>query len=382
MATKFNMIGFGVGNGIANVNQFKLIAVKVDKGTPLTVPEAPWKDYYVSQWGFNGGTGGWDLTPGDVVGDVSISGSAAATDLVALRGGLASFTINSDSTKSLVIEGKAEFVGGGFEAANSFSFGVFQSDSAKSVKDSAWTGTDRASSGYLFVPGSGSNVLPKWGTSAASGSVGGVVSGKWSDFTNAANYSLSTVSQQPSSAVGKVGKYTFKMSVYTTTSNKNDVRFVIYNADKSYFFGGKVVDGHHSITKFNGIGFALRPNTGTTALKVTDVQVTRGNPLPFKDVTDVTEENSGLPKQYELSQNYPNPFNPTTTIKFALPNSGNVSLIVYDILGRNVATLVNSDLKAGYHTVSFNASNLSTGVYFYRIEAGNFVSVKKLMLLK
>ena len=89
-----------------------------------------------------------------------------------------------------------------------------------------------------------------------------------------------------------------------------------------------------------------------------------------------------MPTVYSLSQNYPNPFNPTTTIKFGIPKAGDVSLAVYDILGRKVAELINGNLTAGYHTVNFNATNLASGVYFYRIEAGDFVSVKKLMLLK
>ncbi len=96
----------------------------------------------------------------------------------------------------------------------------------------------------------------------------------------------------------------------------------------------------------------------------------------------VTESNSNMPKAYALEQNYPNPFNPTTTIKFSLPKSSNVKLAVYDILGRLVTKLIDGNLEAGYHKVQFNASNLASGVYFYRIEAGNFVNVKKLMLLK
>jgi hypothetical protein len=99
-------------------------------------------------------------------------------------------------------------------------------------------------------------------------------------------------------------------------------------------------------------------------------------------ITGVKNIPSGLPTSYSLSQNYPNPFNPTTTIEFALPKSGNVSLVVYDILGREVTHLVNGELQAGYHKVEFNASSLASGVYFYRIEAGSFVNVKKLMLLK
>ncbi len=92
--------------------------------------------------------------------------------------------------------------------------------------------------------------------------------------------------------------------------------------------------------------------------------------------------NAQLPSKYELSQNYPNPFNPSTTINFTIPKSQNVELAVYNILGEKVAELVNSNMDAGNHSVVFNANNFSSGIYIYRITAGNFVSIKKMMLLK
>ena len=91
---------------------------------------------------------------------------------------------------------------------------------------------------------------------------------------------------------------------------------------------------------------------------------------------------SSLPSAYSLSQNYPNPFNPVTKIAFSLPKNGDVKLVVYDILGKEVATLVNDYRTAGTHSVEFNASNLASGVYLYRIEAGDFRDVKKMMLVK
>jgi hypothetical protein len=91
---------------------------------------------------------------------------------------------------------------------------------------------------------------------------------------------------------------------------------------------------------------------------------------------------SNLPKEYSLAQNYPNPFNPTTKISYSLPIAGNVKLVVYDILGREVATLVNEYKTAGNHSVDFSASNLASGVYIYRMEAGTFKDTKKMLLVK
>ncbi len=88
------------------------------------------------------------------------------------------------------------------------------------------------------------------------------------------------------------------------------------------------------------------------------------------------------PTEFNLSQNYPNPFNPATTINYQLPSNGFVTLRVYDILGREVATLVNANQNAGVHTVAFDANSLPSGVYFYRITAGNLSEVRKLVLEK
>jgi hypothetical protein len=90
-----------------------------------------------------------------------------------------------------------------------------------------------------------------------------------------------------------------------------------------------------------------------------------------------------LPGKYSLTQNYPNPFNPSTKINFSLPVEGNVTLRIYDILGREIRTLINNEIKpAGQYTINFDASILPSGVYLYRLQAGNFVQVKKMMLLK
>ena len=98
--------------------------------------------------------------------------------------------------------------------------------------------------------------------------------------------------------------------------------------------------------------------------------------------TGVEQTGAELPAGYSLDQNYPNPFNPTTTIDFSMPQAGFVSLKVYDLLGREVATLVNEEKPAGSFRATLDASTLTSGTYFYTLRAGNFTSTKKMVLLK
>ena len=107
--------------------------------------------------------------------------------------------------------------------------------------------------------------------------------------------------------------------------------------------------------------------------------------LLIAGLTAATEkkiETTSLPLSYSLSQNYPNPFNPVTKINYELPGDGKVKLMIYDILGREIRTLVNEVKQAGKYTVEFNGSNFASGVYFYRIEAGKFTDVKRMVLVK
>ncbi|MGF1669151.1 MAG: T9SS type A sorting domain-containing protein [Balneolaceae bacterium] len=96
--------------------------------------------------------------------------------------------------------------------------------------------------------------------------------------------------------------------------------------------------------------------------------------------TEITD--AGIPQSVKLNQNYPNPFNPTTNIEFALSQNSHTTLEVFDMLGQKVATLVNGQLSAGQHIINFDASNLSSGTYLYRLQAGNEVLARKLTLIK
>jgi hypothetical protein len=97
-------------------------------------------------------------------------------------------------------------------------------------------------------------------------------------------------------------------------------------------------------------------------------------------ITGIT--NNEIPTKYELYQNYPNPFNPTTTIKYAIPSPGFVTLKIYDVLGKEVANLINQEMAAGYYSVDVDGSNIGSGVYFYRLESSGFLQTKKMLLIK
>jgi hypothetical protein len=102
---------------------------------------------------------------------------------------------------------------------------------------------------------------------------------------------------------------------------------------------------------------------------------------------DIEDRQSLIPSNYQLDQNYPNPFNPSTTINFAIPKTDKVSLIIYDLVGRNVKTLINDELASGTHIVTWNGTDdagniVPSGVYFYKLQTGTFSETRKMMLLK
>ena len=107
------------------------------------------------------------------------------------------------------------------------------------------------------------------------------------------------------------------------------------------------------------------------SLRNTDIE---GNAIPASSVI--------VPSKYALESAYPNPFNPVTTLNFSLPESQEVILQVYNLQGRVIETLVNSNMEAGYHTLQWNADRFGSGMYFVKMHAGNYISTQKLMLVK
>ena len=99
-------------------------------------------------------------------------------------------------------------------------------------------------------------------------------------------------------------------------------------------------------------------------------------------VENENEDDLETPKEFSLSQNFPNPFNPSTSIQYQVSNISQVTLKVYDVLGNEVATIVNEEKPVGSYEVGFNALDLSSGIYFYKLQAGSFVQTKKMILLR
>jgi len=150
--------------------------------------------------------------------------------------------------------------------------------------------------------------------------------------------------------------------------------------------GGKISAENASID-YAGDYIELKCDKENKFLTTAWIDNRTGNSEIFYTKVDLPElvsikSTNQSPTEFAFLQNYPNPFNPRTTIRFAIPRAGKVNLQVYNILGEQVAQLVNRELSAGEKTVTFDASNFPSGLYFYRIQVGNFVETKRMLLLK
>jgi hypothetical protein len=234
--------------------------------------------------------------------------------------------------------------------------------------------------------------------------------GGYYGFFRSTDYGTSWATLEPGSTLGSVqslaivGTNLFAGTPYGVYRSTNDgalwtaVNTGLTNTSVAAFAvaGSKLIAGTANgvyVTTNNGTSWNALDSASTLgsvrALAILDTNlfvgtVTRGvwrRPLS-QITTSVGTVASQLPGEYLLSQNYPNPFNPSTTITYELPKASQVSLTVYDILGRQVSALVNGKRDAGVHEVKFDAAGLSSGVYFYRLQAGDFVQSRKLMILR
>ncbi|MCH7955307.1 MAG: T9SS type A sorting domain-containing protein [Candidatus Marinimicrobia bacterium] len=123
-------------------------------------------------------------------------------------------------------------------------------------------------------------------------------------------------------------------------------------------------------------GRAVYHNTEYDPKRMTEIITNLLNPI------GVEEEVSSTPLSYQLSQNYPNPFNPVTTISYVLPTTSKVLLVIYNLLGEEIARLVDGIQPEGVHQITWDASGVSSGIYFYRIHAGEFIQTRKMLLLR
>ncbi len=166
---------------------------------------------------------------------------------------------------------------------------------------------------------------------------------------------------------------------WTTATEKNNRGFQIERkSENGKFEAIGFVNGNGTSTNIHNYSFVDRSvGVGTYYYRLK--QVDFNGTFEYFNAIQV-DVNS--PVEFFLGQNYPNPFNPSTTIKFGLATDSKVMLRVFDVTGQEVMTLINKDMKAGHHEVSFNASKLNSGVYFYKLEAGSFSSIKKMMLIK
>jgi hypothetical protein len=152
-----------------------------------------------------------------------------------------------------------------------------------------------------------------------------------------------------------------------------------YNTDGTNPAGGWITKQNNGKIFFLGFGFeGINDNEST----VSRTQVMNSIFNWFEITTDVEDENETLPLDYSLYQNYPNPFNPATKITFTLPSTNFVSVKVFNLLGEEVVQLLNEEKTAGKYSVEFDASKLSSGIYFYKLDAGKFSETKKMMFLK
>ncbi len=166
---------------------------------------------------------------------------------------------------------------------------------------------------------------------------------------------------------------------WTTASELNNSGFNIERSSNNISFNKiAFIPGHGTSTQTLNYSYVDNSTSGKMYYRLK--QIDFDGSYSYSKAVEVSV--TSTPSEFQLAQNYPNPFNPSTKIKFNIPEAGNVSLKVYNLLGQQVRTLLSGLMQAGTHTINFDASGLHSGLYFYKLEAAGFSQVKKMTLLK
>lgn len=194
--------------------------------------------------------------------------------------------------------------------------------------------------------------------------------------------------------INKIKSFLFQVPVHWLTSDYSYFRFVneelfaIISRGITFFKFDDILDPKPVASWYDGTGKYITYNNGMYYLIPTDMrwypsnQESGINRITLDIAVNIADYNINIPQAFSISQNYPNPFNPVTKIKYSIPQRSFVAIKIYDVLGKEVTTLVNEEKQSGNHEVEFNASNFSSGVYFYRMQAGDFTDTKKILLMK
>ncbi len=291
-------------------------------------------------------------------------------------------TLNNRSIASLGVRGNNIFAG---TAVN----GIYRSTN----NGSSWNQIALNNLTVYSLAVSGNNIF-----------AGTFVNGVWLSTNNGANWTQTALNNQSVLALTVSGNNVFagtaNYGVYLSTNNGTTwSQTALNNLDISSF----AISGSNVFVGTGGSGVCQSTNNGTSWIPINQgfntihtlvslliannfiLAGTLGNSVwrrPLSEVIGIQNISMEIPLSYSLSQNYPNPFNPITTIRYAIPHNGYVRLIVFDALGKEIETLVNEKQSAGTYEATFNASQLPSGVYFYRLTTDNFSDTMRMLLVK
>jgi hypothetical protein len=276
------------------------------------------------------------------------------------------------SVYALAVVGNEVVVGGSFTEAGGVSANrVARFNTQTNTWSALGTGSSNGVNGWVFALAVVGNEVVVGGTFTQAGGVGANYVARYNDPDNPLPVELVS---------------------FRGTATAQGVQLTWQTASEQNNAGFEVQRRSEKASEWQVLGFVRGAGTTAEAQSYTFLDKSASGKVQYRlkqidfdgqfEYSNVIEVDAGLPKVFALEQNYPNPFNPSTTIRYQLPVASEVKLEVYDVLGKKIATLVNERQSAGSYQVVWNASGLSSGTYFYRLQAGTFTQTKKMILVK